>query len=179
MVTSYRRRPDQASTRPNDPTPDYFDVPTHVFMSGATVSAVRGEVRAETLRAGDRLRTRDGRHVLVEKVSIVSKLSGSFSLMDALRPITIRRGTLGGGSPSRNIPVTRFQSVIGGAPGTTQEQMAKDMGGRVTTATLGELEPKLIVVTCEEPVHIGAAGLWLGPHPMAAQLGDKARSNAA
>ncbi|MEL6643978.1 MAG: Hint domain-containing protein [Pseudomonadota bacterium] len=179
MVTSYRQRPATAPVPPKEATPEYFDVPTHVFVSGATVTAVRGEVRVETLRAGDRLRTRDGRHVLVEKVAIITKLQGSYSFMDALRPITIRRGTLGAGTPSRHTPVTRHQSVIGGAPGTTLEQIAKDMGGRITTATLGELAPKLIAITCEEPVHVGSAGIWLGAHPMAAQLRGQARSIAA
>lgn len=170
MVISARRRPLEAPIPTPRATPEDFDQPTHVFVSGSILSSVRGEIRAETLRAGDRLKTRDGRHIGVEKVEIIEGTTGSSAVQEAMRPITIRRGTLAAGSPRRDIPVTRNQPVIGGAHGATAEKPAKDLGGRVTTATLGELAPKLILVTCEETVVIGASGLWLGPNPMARAL---------
>ena len=170
MVTSYARRPLKAQVCEMDPTPELFDMPTHVFVAGCIVSAVRGEIRAETLRAGDRLRTRDGRHILVEKVCALSKVGGSSPIQEALRPLTVRRGTLASGTPKRDLPVTRNQPIIGGAHGATAERAAKDLGGRVTTATLSEHAPKLILVTCEDAVAINAGGIWLGPNPGARYL---------
>ncbi|MEO1578050.1 MAG: hypothetical protein AAFS05_05260, partial [Pseudomonadota bacterium] len=63
MVISARRRPLEAPIPTPRATPEDFDQPTHVFVSGSILSSVRGEIRAETLRAGDRLKTRDGRHI--------------------------------------------------------------------------------------------------------------------
>lgn len=170
MVMSARRRPMEAQGRYSGATPEDFDHPTHVFLSGCVLCSVRGEIRAETLRAGDRLKTRDGNSVVVEKVQIFDDAAGSSAVQEAMRPINIRRGTLAVGCPKRDIPVTRNQPVIGGGHGATAQKAAKDLGGRVTTATLGELAPKLIVVTCAEPVAIGASGVWLGPNPVAPGL---------
>lgn len=82
------------------------------FTPGALIATPRGEVAVETLRAGDRVLTRD--NGIQEIRWIGSRTLTRAELLGAphLRPVLIRKGALGDGLPERDMVVSPQHRVL-------------------------------------------------------------------
>jgi Hint domain len=76
------------------------------FTPGTLIATPRGEVAVETLRAGDRIVTRDNG---LQEIRWIGQKPLSWSDMAAashLRPVMVRQGSLGNGLPERDMMVS-------------------------------------------------------------------------
>ncbi len=166
MVMSARLRYPDRVTEPGVVDNTRGALPTHALVAGATVSTTRGDVRAEMLRVGDMLRTRDGHTTPLTAVAarIHQSLSGN------LRPIVFKAGSIAHGIPKRNLAVLPDQPMAKPGAGSAPVRPAKELGWRTITQPLVSTHVKFILLTCRPDAVISVGGVWAAPCPTAPRL---------
>lgn len=119
-------------------TSDVDTVFIHVtcFATGTSIATPCGDRAVETLRAGDLVRTADGRDVAVRWIGRQT-VSTLFANTDRLRLVRIAKGALGQGLPARDLRVTADHAML--ADGMLVSAGALVNGTTVTFVPLAEL----------------------------------------
>lgn len=76
------------------------------FTPGTLIATPRGEVPVETLKVGDKVITRDNGIQEIRWTGRRDMTAGDFAVAPHLRPIQIRKGSLGNGLPERDMMVS-------------------------------------------------------------------------
>lgn len=82
------------------------------FTPGTLIATPRGEVPVETLKVGDKVITRDNGIQEIRWTGRRDMTSGDFAVAPHLRPIQIRKGSLGNGLPERDMMVSPNHRVL-------------------------------------------------------------------
>lgn len=166
MVVSARLRYPARGAEPGKVDSPRCELPTHCLVAGATVLTTRGDVRAEMLRVGDALRTRDGHTTPITAVAarIHQSLSGQ------MRPIVFKAGSIAHGVPKRNLAVLPDQPMAKPGPAAAALKPAKELGWRTITQPLVATHVKFILLTCRADAVISVGGVWAAACPIAARL---------
>ena len=137
------------------------------FASGTRIATERGETPVEDLRAGDRIATRDHGLVGLAASGRVALGWRDLGLFPVLRPILIRKGSLGDGLPIRDISVSpNLRLLLQQDAGTDASGAhsvvvgARDLVGREGV----EVGDQKSVVYCRlhlaRPATVLSEGLW-------------------
>ena len=82
------------------------------FTPGTLIATPRGEVPVETLKVGDKVITRDNGIQEIRWTGRRDMTAGDFAVAPHLRPIQIRKGSLGNGLPERDMMVSPNHRVL-------------------------------------------------------------------
>ena len=82
------------------------------FTPGTLIATPRGEVPVETLKVGDRIITRDNGLQEIRWVGRRDMTAADFAVAPHLRPVLIRKGSLGSGLPERDMLVSPNHRVL-------------------------------------------------------------------
>lgn len=85
---------------------------TPCFISGASIATARGETAIEDLRPGDRILTRDNGYRPLRWIGARHFDAAALTRFAELRPVTIRRGSLGPDMPSRDLTVSPQHRIL-------------------------------------------------------------------
>lgn len=94
-----------------DPRPTY-DSLVNCFTPGTMIATARGEVAVETLRPGDLVLTRDRGPQPVRWAAARHVEAAELALQPQLRPIRIRAGALGAGTPRADLVVSPQHRIL-------------------------------------------------------------------
>lgn len=133
-------------------------------MSRITTSF--GEVFAQTLRKGDRVRTKEGNYLRITAVNRMTLDADYLRYHPAALPVVIRAGALGQGLPVADLTLAPYQSV---------NQHQRIPGGKFARAidAIGrpqvyrKPEPIITYTTfhCGRPATIQCEGVWIDTAP--------------
>lgn len=136
------------------------------FGPMARVTTSFGEVYAQTLREGDRVRTKDGNFLKITSVNRMTLDADYLKYHPAALPVVIRAGALSPGLPSADLMLAPHQQVskdqrIPGAP----FQRAVDAIGR--PQVYRKPEPMITYTTfhCGRPATVQCEGVWIDTAP--------------
>ncbi len=82
------------------------------FTPGTLIATPRGEVPVESLKVGDKVITRDNGIQEIRWTGRRDMTAGDFAVAPHLRPIQIRKGSLGNGLPERDMMVSPNHRVL-------------------------------------------------------------------
>ena len=82
------------------------------FTPGTLIATPRGEIPVEELRVGDRVITRDNGIQEIRWTGQRDMSAGDFAVAPHLRPVLIRKGSLGNGLPERDMMVSPNHRVL-------------------------------------------------------------------
>ncbi|MCU9846810.1 Hint domain-containing protein [Defluviimonas sp. WL0024] len=85
---------------------------TPCFIAGVRIATLRGEVEIENLRPGDRVLTRDNGYRPLRWIGARHFDADALERFAELRPVTIRRGSLGPDMPSRDLTVSPQHRIL-------------------------------------------------------------------
>ncbi|MGR3661859.1 MAG: Hint domain-containing protein [Paracoccaceae bacterium] len=136
------------------------------FGPMARVTTSFGEVYAQTLRKGDRVRTKDGNYLQIMSVNRMTLDADYLKYHPAALPVVIRAGALGPGLPSADLMLAPHQRVNQNQriPGG-QFQRAVDAIGR--PQVYRKPEPMITYTTfhCGRPATVQCEGVWIDIAP--------------
>lgn len=125
-----------------------------------------GEVFAQTLRVGDRVRTKEGTYLEVRKIDRLTLDEGFLKYHPTAMPVVIRAGALGVGVPSGDLTLAPYQPMHKKQPmtGGTFDR-AVDAIGRSQVYRRPESIVTYTVFHCGRPAVILCEGVWFDTAP--------------
>lgn len=136
------------------------------FGPMSRITTAFGEVYAQTLRVGDRVRTKDGNFLPVTSVKRMT-LDGDFlKYHPGAQPVVIRAGALGPGMPKADLMLAPDQTVNQSQrfPGQRFAR-AIDAIGRPQVYRKPEPIITYTIINCGRPATVCCEGVWIDTAP--------------
>ncbi|WP_416915799.1 MAG: Hint domain-containing protein [Roseicyclus sp.] len=137
------------------------------FTPGTLIATPRGEVPVETLREGDRVITRDNGIQEIRWVGLRRLDRAALADTPALRPVVLRKGSLGHGLPDRDMAVSPRHGMLvtraWGEPGFDDPEVlvpALQLLGRPGIVQMDTLRTTYIHILCDRHELVLSNGCW-------------------
>ena len=111
-MTMKKRQGDNADLPPHVSTRQLANTIVPCFTPGTAIATPRGELLVEDITVGTRVLTRDNGIQHISWVGHKNVTGQDMEITQAIRPITIKKGALGGGLPERDMQVSPFHRML-------------------------------------------------------------------
>ena len=168
MPTVENRRPKVAGARSKSPTGERERSLNQLIGFGpmSRVSTAFGEVPAQALRERDRVRTKTGEYLEIQKIDRITLDEDFLQYHPGAQPILIRAGALATNIPKADVVLAPYQQIDKSQPCLrSSTNRAVDMLQK--SHCQRKIEPMITytIFHCGQPATVNCEGLWIDTAP--------------